>query len=49
MKSDIVSQVSNVQSIAESTASQVEGKIKANQTKAQLKLLLKNIDSGKFQ
>jgi len=36
--------VSNVQSVAHSTVSQVELKTKANQTKTKLKTLLKNVD-----
>lgn len=34
-------------SVAESTASQVDTKLRANQTKQKLKLLLKNIDIDK--
>ena len=35
------------QSVAESTASQVDVKLRANQTKVQLKQLFKNVDSEK--
>jgi hypothetical protein len=41
-----VSVVSNAQSVAHSTVSQVDVKVRANQTKAKLKTLLKNIDQG---
>lgn len=41
-----VSVVSNAQSVAQSTVSQLEVKTRANQTKTKLKTLLKNIDQG---
>jgi hypothetical protein len=40
--------LSNAQSLAESTHSQLDLKMKANQTKLKLKSLLKNVDSGKY-
>ena len=46
MKSS-TSVVSQAASIAQSTASQVEVKMRTNQKKAQLRALLKNIDLGK--
>ena len=39
--------VSAAQSIAQSTASQLEIKLSSNKTKTQIRSLLKNIDSGK--
>lgn len=41
-----VSVTSNAQSVAQSTVSQLDVKARANQTKAKLKLLLKNVDQG---
>ena len=41
-----VSVVSNAQSVAQSTVSQLDVKARANQTKTKLKTLLKNIDQG---
>ena len=46
MKSN-ASVVSNAKSIAQSTVSQIEVKLKSNATKKQLRELMKNIDSGK--
>lgn len=42
-----VAAVSNAQSLAESKASQLDVKIKANQTKLKLRQLLKNVDQEK--
>jgi hypothetical protein len=39
---------SNVSSIAPSTASQLETKLRANETKQNLRALLRNIDLGKY-
>ena len=47
MKSTTQSVVSNQNSIAQSTVSQVEVKMRTNQTKAKLRSLFRNIDQEK--
>ena len=47
MKSTTQSVVSNQNSIAQSTVSQVEVKMRTNQTKAKLRALFRNIDQEK--
>ena len=42
-----ISVVSYAHSVAWSTVSQLDVKVRANQTKAKLKTLLKNLDQGK--